>query len=149
MEQSLVVQPPFDPVRIFVSRAGMSNNLRLRDNRNNRTTGPTQGQIDTEVDPANVIIWELDPDSLGDSPKPGFFPIQSIDNVVQTFPADDAKYTGSEPVLTSNPVQAGNIFIAQVLNPSPGKGKFATYRIDFTLPDGTKHSHDPKIVLNS
>lgn len=151
---------PFEPVRIFVSRAGMSNHLRLRDNRNNpdpvdfntaeheQILQPPPG-FDTNVEKGDLIIWELDPRSLSSPPTPGYFPIKSIDNVVQTFVDDGPQYKNSEPVLSGNPVSAGNSFVATVPNPSLGAGKFANYKIEYTLPDETKHVHDPKILLNS
>jgi hypothetical protein len=141
-----------NPVRIFVSRAGNSNNLRLRDNRNNpNLTDSDPADIDTEVEPGNLIIWELDPDSLTKPPKPGFEPIGSLVRIEQTFQQPGSnKYRGSIPVLTAQPVkeQDGTI-TAEVITPSPGKGKFANYKIVYTLPDGSQHEDDPKIVLNS
>jgi hypothetical protein len=154
------MQTPINPVRIYVSRAGNSTRLRLRDNRNNPNPidfsleSNSQGEfkspeIDTDVDKGSLIIWELDPRSLSNPPEHGYFPIKSIDNIVQTFEVDNPKYKGSEAVLTGDPVNAGNSFVATVPNPSAGKGKFANYRIEYTLPDDTKHVQDPKIQLNS
>jgi hypothetical protein len=150
------------PVRIFVSRAGMSTRLRLRDNRNNPNPVDfiqdvdQQGQadmprFDTNVEKGEMIIWELDPLSLSNPPHPGFFPIKSIVSVVQTFEVDGNgnQYKDSVPVLTEDPVNAGNAFVAIVPNPSAGRGKFANYRIEYFLPDDTFHVHDPKILLNS
>jgi hypothetical protein len=141
-----------DPVKIFVSRAGMSTRLRLRDNRNNpNLTDADPADIDTEVDPGNTIIWELDPDSLKTPPEPGFFPIGSLVSIEQTFEQPGSnQYHGSIPVLTANPEkQKDGTITAQVVNPSPGKGKFANYKIVYTLPDGSQHEDDPKILLNS
>jgi hypothetical protein len=150
----------FNPVRIFISRAGMSNRLRLRDNRNNpdpvdfMEVEDQQGQskmpgFDTNVEKGDMIIWELDPLSLSNPPTPGFFPIKSLDNVVQTFEVDGNQYRNSVPVLTDDPVKAGNAFVAMVPTPSAGPGKFANYKIEYTLPDNSFHVHDPKIQLNS
>jgi hypothetical protein len=149
-----------NPVRIFVSRAGMSTRLRLRDNRNNpdpvdfmqdeNQQGPANMPgFDTNVDGGDMIIWELDPLSLSNPPSPGFFPIKSIDNVVQTFDADGNQYRDSVPVLAEDPVKAGNAFVANVPKPSAGRGKAANYKIEYTLPDNSFHVHDPKIQLNS
>lgn len=152
---------PLNPVRIFVSRAGQSNNLRLRDNRNNLDPvdftdaksdheQTTQRPFDTLVDKGNVIIWELDPRAMSTPPEDGYFPIKSIDNVALTFETEDhPQYRNSEPVLEGQPVSAGNSFVALVPNPSLGAGKFANYKIEYTLPDNSTHVHDPKILLNS
>lgn len=139
-------------VRIFVSRAGSSKNLRLRDNRNNPNLADTKpADIETEVDPGDKIIWQLDPDSLTNPPKPGFEPIGSLVSIEQTFQQPGSiKYRRSVPVLTAEPVrQLDGTITAEVLNPGPGKGKFANYRIVYTLPDGSQHEDDPKILLNS
>lgn len=154
------MQASINPVRIFVSRAGMSSRLRLRDNRNNPNTVDFMAEenetaqakspvFDTNVEKGDMIIWELDPKSLSNPPEPGFFPIKSIDNVAQTFDTGTGNYQNSQPVLTGDPVNAGTAFVAAVPNPSAGPGKFANYRIDYTLPDDTHHSLDPKIQLNS
>lgn len=143
---------PINPVRIFISRAGTSNNLRIRDDRNNSEPVEIPGQghqpnFDTNIEKGDLIIWELDPRSL--KPEPGYYPIKSIDNIVQTTEIDGAKYKNSTPVLTGDPVKAGETFVATVPSPSAGKGKFVNYRIEYTLPDGTSHVLDPQLVLNS
>jgi hypothetical protein len=138
----------------------MSNRLRLRDNRNNpdavelmhdehETDFSKMTNFDTNVEPDDLIIWELDPRSLTSPPTPGYFPIKSIDHVVQTFEIDGGNYKESIPVLKADPVNAGGAFVANVQTPSPGKGKAANYKIEFTLPDDSKHFVDPKIQLNS
>jgi hypothetical protein len=154
------MQTQIIPVRIFISRAGNSTRLRLRDNRNNPDpvdfTDPeletAQGKMqvfDTNIEADDLIIWQLDPLSLTNPPSPGYSPIKSIDNIVQTFEDDGPQYKNSEPVLKSEPVSAGNSFVATVVTPSKGKGKFANYRIEFTLPNDTRHVHDPKLVFNT
>jgi len=149
------------PVRIFISRAGESSTrLRLRDDRNNPNpvdlpisdTSPAQGNppdFATNIEKGDLIIWELDPLSLTNPPSNGFFPIKSIDNIAQTTEIDGPQYRNSVPVLTGDPVEAGNSFVATVPNPSAGRGKFVNYRIEYTLPNGNRHVQDPQLVLNS
>jgi hypothetical protein len=131
------------PVIIYVSRAGGSTNLKLRDNRNNPmppSQPGNQSNISTEVDPGNTIIWQLDTDS----------DIESLVSIRQTFEADGAQYKNSVAVLVADPVkQPDGTITAQVKNPSPGKGKFANYKIVYTLTGGGQYEDDPKIYLNS
>jgi hypothetical protein len=142
-----------DPVRIFVSRAGNSAQLRLRDNRNNpESPNPPNNpaNIQTDVGAGEEIIWELDPRSTSKPAEPGYFPIGSLVGVRQTSSADNPQYNGSVSVLSKNPVkQADGTIIGSVPSPSAGKGHFTNYEITFTLPDGSQHTEDPKILLNS
>jgi hypothetical protein len=149
---TIVMTQDQEPVRIYVSRAGNSTRLRLRDNRNNpNLTDTDPADIDTDVDPGATIIWELDPKSISTPPDPGISPIGSLVSIEQTFQQPGSnQYQGSVSVLTAEPVkQKDGTITAQVKNPSPGKGKFANYKIVYTLPDGSEHEDDPKILLNS
>lgn len=144
--------PNRNPVRIYISRAGNSEKLRIRDNRNNPNLTDTKpADVETEVAAGEKIIWERDPDSLG-TPKPGFFPIESLELIEETFQQPGSvEYRGSVPVLDAPPVkQADGTITADVLTKSPGPGKFANYKIVYTLtPGGPKLVDDPKLLLNS
>jgi hypothetical protein len=134
-------------IKIFVSRAGMSTRLRLRDDKND----PGEAELTTEADPGDTIVWELDPKSTSNPPKPGFFPIGSIIDIKRSKPTDSPRYANSVAVLDSDPIQGPNgTFIGTVKNPSVGEGKAEDYMITYTLPGETGvFEQDPKIQMSS
>lgn len=134
-------------IKIFVSRAGMSTRLRLRDAHND----PGDADLTTGADPGDIIQWELDPDAAGEVPKPGFFPIHSIVSIKKRLPADGPEYASSIEVLDGDPLPGPNgSFIGTVKSPSPGAGRFEQYMISFMLPGDTRvFKQDPRIQLNT
>ncbi len=134
-------------IKIFVSRAGMSNRLRLRDEIND----PGDAELITDADPGDTIVWELDPRSTSNPPEPGFFPIGSIVSIKRSKPSDSPRYANSVAVLDSDPIQGPNgTFVGTVKNPSVGAGRAEDYMITFTLPGETGvFEQDPKIQMSS
>jgi hypothetical protein len=134
-------------IKIFVSRAGMSHRLRLRDEHND----PGNADLTTLAGPGDIIKWELDPNAMGDNPAPGFFPIHSIVNIKMSLPANGPEYANSVDLLDGDPQPGPNgTFIGTVKEPSVGPGSFCNYMISFMLPGDTNvHIQDPRIQLNS
>jgi len=134
-------------VKIYVSRAGMSDRLRLRDEQSD----PGDAELVTGVDPGDTVQWELDPRSLGPEPHPGYFPISSIVGIRRSTSADGKQYAHCVEVLEEDPLPGPHgVFIGTVRSPSVGQGKEEDYMISYTLPGETEvFKQDPKLQMNT
>lgn len=123
-------------ITIYVSRNGNSTNLKLRDSEGHN---PGNDDLTTDVNPGDTVQWELDNNS-------GLTSIASITK----SDASNPKYQNSIDVLAAAPVNNNGIYSAQVVSPSPGKGKFENYNIGFTIPGSNEvYFDDPKMQLNA
>lgn len=122
---------------IYVKRNGNSMQLRLRDNEGH---DPGNDDLTTDVDPSDVVIWQLDSDSG----------LTAITGVKQCVQGDPSYNPASQNLLISDPVANGDRWQATVISPSPGRGKFVNYKIGFTVPnDSQVHWDDPKLQMIS
>ena len=117
-------------INIFVSRAGNSNQIKLRDSEGHN---PGNDDITTDVSPGDTIIWQLD-DNSG---------LSSLQGVVKK---PDSEYN----LLASEPTGSNNIFTATVSLSSPGRGAIEKYEIGYTVPgNSTVLWDDPKLKMDN
>ena len=138
---------------IYVSKAGNSSKLRLRDSENH---DPGNDNLDTQVDASDTITWMKDPraDSDPTTHVNGYFPIGTIVSVTYMAPqaGPPPKYQHSTqlltgPVVVSNSVGTGTVLPSSTT--SPRKDTFENYQIGYTLPgDSTVLYDDPKLIMN-
>jgi hypothetical protein len=127
---------------IYVSRNGNSYNLKLRDSEGNN---PGNDNLDTWVNPGDLVTWELDNNS-------------GLDAIIGILPLDkhDKSYDSNSVDLfvsiccSKGSGNLGNIFKGQVVSTSLWAGKYEKYKIGFMVPnDGTIYWDDPKIEMNT
>ncbi|GGD30387.1 hypothetical protein [Flavobacterium orientale] len=117
-------------INIFVSRAGNSNQIKLKDSEGHN---PGNDDITTLVNPGDVIIWQLD-DNSG---------LYSLDGV---------EIKGDSPynLLSVAPTGRDNVFTASVTRASPGQGAIEKYKIGYTINRGEQTQwDDPKLQMNN
>lgn len=128
---------------IYVSRAGNSNNLRLRDSESH---DPGNDQLETQVSPNDTVTWVKDPNANPPA-QPGYSPIGSIVSVTK---ADSSlpQYANSIQLLIADPAVSNGVATGTVVSTSPGSGRFENYTIGYTLPGETDVLYDdPKLIM--
>lgn len=130
---------------IYVSRNGNSTNLNLRDNEGNAG----MNELTTGVTAGSLVIWQLDP-----NPPAGSNSISAITGIQRTVKdnnPNDVAILDSDPQWHSDlSYPGGGYWEATVKSPSPGRGKYETYNISFTVPgDTTVYTDDPKLQMDA
>lgn len=119
---------------IYISRAGQSFNLKLRQNGSKK---PPTDDLTTIVGENEIVRWELDKNS-------------GITEITGIKESDNKKpqYKRSQNLLAGKPKRKGEAWEGKIVSESPGSGKFENYMIGFKVPnDPNEHWYDPKLQM--
>lgn len=133
--------PPTDPITIYVSRNGNSNNIKVRDSEGNN---PGNDNITTAVVAGFHVRWEVDPDD------PSIDSITRIERKVKNTDPEDANLIATGPTWIPPVDSTEGYWSATIVSPSPGKDKHESYTIYYKITsDGPEQHDDPKIQMQS
>lgn len=117
-------------INIFVSRAGNSNNIKLRDSEGHN---PGNDDITTDVNAGDTVVWQLDSNS-------GLYSLDGI----------QMKNDSENNLLTATPIGSNGMYTGTVVSNSPGRGKIEKYQIGYTVTQGSGTIwDDPKLQMNN
>jgi len=124
---------------IYAIRNGNSNTIRLFSSDGNSNYNK-DFDIETGIDPDDVIIWTLAENSG----------LASLEGVVPTTGKGNPNYEAI--LLKENHVGmvAPSVYLGTVISPSVGIGKIQTYEVGFKVPgDDTTYWKDPKLIMKT
>lgn len=117
---------------IYVSRNGQSNNIKLRDSEGHN---PGNDKITTDVNPGDIVIWEVDPN----------------ENDIYALKGIAKKSDSPANLLTGTPqLQSNGSYSGQVVSNTNMTDQIEKYDVSYQIVvNGPTFTDDPKLRMKA